>query len=314
MERLDYKKGLQKLGKGSYAYLQPDGSWGWSNAGLITEGNESILVDTLFDLDLTREMLDTMTQNIEAARRIKKLILTHANGDHIYGNELVKEAEIVSSEACAEEMSDTPPQTMADLIKAAPGMGEVGEFFSRCFSAFNFDGITLTLPTLTFKGRLDLSIGNKEVNLIEVGPCHTRGDIIVFVPDDKTVFAGDMLFIGGTPIMWIGPVKNWIRACDLMLDMEADYFVPGHGPVTDKKGVASIKSYWTYITAEARKRFDAGMSLEDSISDIDLGQYAAWGEKERVAVNVAVLFKEFRNDDNPLNALELFGFMAKISR
>jgi cyclase len=109
MGKLDYKKGLQKLGKGSYAYLQPDGSWGWSNAGLITDGNESILVDTLFDLDLTREMLDTMSQDVEAARQINTLVITHANGDHVYGNELVKDAEIVSSEACAEEMSEMPP-------------------------------------------------------------------------------------------------------------------------------------------------------------------------------------------------------------
>ena len=313
MGKINYKKGLQKLGKGSYAYLQPDGSWGWSNAGLISDGDESMLVDTLYDLELTREMLDTMSQSVAAARHINTLVLTHSNGDHVFGNELVKGAEIVSSTACAEEMSEMPPQMMADLIKAAPTMGEPGEYFSRCFSAFNFNGITLTLPTKTFKGRLDLSVGNKEVNLIEVGPCHTKGDIMVFVPNDRTVFSGDMLFIGGTPIMWIGPVKNWIRACDLMLDLEADFFVPGHGPVTDKKGVASIKTYWTYIEAEARKRFDAGMSMEEAISDIDRGQYAAWGEKERIVINVAALFKEFRNDDNPLNALELFGLMAKMT-
>ncbi|MBI4767789.1 MAG: hypothetical protein HY787_24870 [Deltaproteobacteria bacterium] len=94
--------------------------------------------------------------------------------------------------------------------------------------------------------------------------------------------------------------------------MEADFFVPGHGPITDKKGVASIKSYWTAMEAEARKRFDVGTSVEEAISDIDLGPYAAWGEKERIAVNVAALFKEFRNDDNPLNAIELFGLMVKM--
>lgn len=313
MGKIDYKKGLHQLVKGTYAYLQPDGSWGWSNAGLISDGDESMLIDTLYDLELTREMLDTMSQNVEAARHINTLVLTHSNGDHVFGNELVKGAEIVSSKACAEEMSEMPPQMMAGLIKAAPGMGEPGKYFSRCFSAFNFNGITLTLPTRTFKGRLDLSVGNKEVNLIEVGPCHTKGDIMVFVPNDKTVFAGDILFIGGTPIMWIGPVKNWIRACDLMLDIEADFFVPGHGPVTDKKGVDSIKTYWTYIEAEARKRFNAGMSMEEAMSDIDLGQYAAWGEKERIVINVAALFKEFRNDDKPLNALELFGLMAKMT-
>ncbi|MCJ7717796.1 MAG: MBL fold metallo-hydrolase [Anaerolineales bacterium] len=308
----DYKKGLHKIGDSTYAYLQPDGSWGWSNAGLVSDGKDSMLIDTLFDLTLTREMLDEIKQNVSAAKHIDTLVITHANGDHVYGNELVKNAEIIASKACAEEMNDTPPQVMADLIKTGPEMGELGEFFMRCFSAFNFNGITMTLPTKTFEGRLDFTVGSKAVNLIEVGPCHTKGDIIVFVPGDKTVFAGDILFIGGTPIMWIGPVKNWIRACDLMLDMESDFFVPGHGPITDKKGVDSIKSYWLYVEAEARKRFDAGMSVEDAAVDIDLGPYSTWGQKERIAINVASLFREFRCDDTPLNVVELFGLMAKM--
>jgi cyclase len=312
MDRPDYIKGLHKIGKSTYAYLQPDGSWGWSNSGLISGGNSSVLVDTLFDLSLTREMLDSMAQKVKAATSIETLVLTHANGDHVYGNQLVKGAEIIASKACAEEMPNTPPQLMAEVLKAAPTMGGMGQYFSRCFSAFDFEGITLTLPTKIFEGRLDITVGNKEINLIEVGPCHTRGDLIVFVPDDRVVYAGDMLFIGGTPIMWVGPAQNWIRACDLMLDMEADTFVPGHGPITDKKGVQSIKAYWTYVEAEARKRFDEGMPLEKAIYDIDLGQYAKWGEKERIAVNVTSLYKEFRKDDNPLNPLELFSLMAKM--
>lgn len=311
MTNWDYSKGLHEIGKGIYAYLQPDGSWGWSNAGLIVDGNNSILVDTLFDLALTREMLDTMSS--KTGDSIDTLVITHANGDHTYGNELVKGAEIIASRACAEEMSEAPPQTLAGMAKAAPDMGELGDFFIRCFGSFNFEGITLTLPTRTFDGRMDISAGNKEVNLIEVGPCHTRGDVIVSVPEDRIIFAGDILFIGGTPIMWAGPVSNWIQACDMMLDMDADTIMPGHGPVTDKKGVDLIKGYWEYIEAEARKRFDGGMSAADTALDIDLGQYKNWGEKERIAVNVATLFREFSNDSTPPNTVELFGLMASMS-
>ncbi|MBW1814485.1 MAG: MBL fold metallo-hydrolase [Deltaproteobacteria bacterium] len=309
---VDYKKGLHKIGDCTYAYLQPDGSWGWSNAGFVSDGSNSILVDTLFDLKLTREMLDEISQKVKGAEKIDTLVITHANGDHVYGNELVKGAEIIASKACAEEMTETPPQMLAEMMKAAPTLGDIGRYFTHCFSEFNFDGITLTFPTNTFEGRMDLTVGSKEVNLIEVGPCHTKGDVIVFVPYDRTVFAGDMLFIGGTPIMWIGPVKNWIQACDLMLDMEADIFVPGHGPITDKKGVDSIKAYWHYIEAEARKRYDDGMNAEDAAFDIDLGPYGSWGEKERIVINAAALFKEFKGDDTPLNAVELFGLMARM--
>src|SRR5579864_8507679 len=102
--RVAYTHGLHELGDGLFAYLQPDGTWGWSNAGLITAGETSLLIDTLFDLKLTREMLDTMRRALPAAARIDMVVNTHANGDHCYGNELVADARIIASRRTAEEM------------------------------------------------------------------------------------------------------------------------------------------------------------------------------------------------------------------
>lgn len=312
MVEWEYTKGLHDLGNGIYAYLQPDGSWGWSNAGLIVDGNESLLVDTLFDLVLTKEMLDAMRAATKAADSIDTLVITHANGDHYYGSQLVEGAEIMASKACAKELDETPPQMLAQLAKNAPNMGELGDFFIKCFGQFQFDGITSPKPTRTFEKRLDIRVGRKEVQLIQVGPAHTKGDVIVYVPKAGVVFAADILFIGGTPIMWAGPVANWIRACDLMLELDAEIFVPGHGPITDKKGVEAVKGYWEYVTDEARKRFDAGMSADEAIANIDLGEYSSWGESERIVVNVNTLFKEFSGDSTPANVIELFGTMAKL--
>jgi cyclase len=84
--------------------LQPDGSWGWSNAGLITDGEASLLIGTLFDLQLTQEMLDTMHRSVHAASHIDMVVNTHANGDHCYGNQLVADAQIIASQKTAEEM------------------------------------------------------------------------------------------------------------------------------------------------------------------------------------------------------------------
>jgi len=95
MSKWQYTKGLHDLGRSCFAYLQPDGSWGWSNAGLVVDGDQTLLVDTLFDLPLTAEMLTTMRDAVPAARRIRKLINTHANGDHTFGNQLVEGAEII---------------------------------------------------------------------------------------------------------------------------------------------------------------------------------------------------------------------------
>ena len=106
----NYTKGLKDLGNGAYAYLQPDGGWGWSNAGLIVDGEESLLVDTLFDETLTREMLGHMKDATGlGGSDITTLANTHANGDHTYGNRLIENAEIIASEASAREMTEVTP-------------------------------------------------------------------------------------------------------------------------------------------------------------------------------------------------------------
>ena len=220
-----YTHGLHELGSGSYAWLQPDGSWGWSNAGLVVDGEESLLVDTLFDLPLTRAMLEAMRDAVPAARSIDVLVNTHANGDHCFGNELVEGAIIVASRACALEMGELPPSALAAMIKNADDMGLAGEFFREVFGPFDFEGITLTPPTETFEGRQTRRVGDKQVHLIEVGPAHTRGDVLVHVPADRTVFTGDILFIGGHPILWEGPIGNWIAACDALLAMDVETVV-----------------------------------------------------------------------------------------
>ena len=308
-----FKRGLADLGNGTFAYLQPDGSWGWSNAGLITDGDQSLLVDTLFDLKLTRDMLSAMRGAApRAAKTIGTLVNTHHNGDHCYGNELVEGAEIIASTHAAEEMKREQPTLLANFMKAAPGLGLTGEYLMHCFGAFDFNGITPTPPTTTFSGRMRRHVGAKAVELIEVGPAHTGGDVLVHVPADKTVFTGDILFIEGTPIMWAGPVANWIAACDQISRLDCETIVPGHGPVTDKRGVKAVQSYLTYIRDEARERFDAGLSARDAAHDIALGDYDSWGDAERIAVNVATLYREFSGDATPPNPAELFALMGEI--
>jgi cyclase len=143
---MSYAEGLLEVGEGFYAYLQPDGGWGWSNAGLVVDGDSTLLVDTLFDLRLTEQMLRAMRRAVPAAARIDTLVNTHANGDHCYGNQLVGGARIVASERTAAEMTELPPAAMAALVEQAPNMGELGAFFLDCFGAFDFRGIELVLP------------------------------------------------------------------------------------------------------------------------------------------------------------------------
>jgi glyoxylase-like metal-dependent hydrolase (beta-lactamase superfamily II) len=279
----------------------------------------SLLVDTLFDLDLTATMLDTMVSVVDAAP-IDTVVNTHANGDHCYGNSEVTrrrpDVEIVASTATAHEMADVPPAMLAALNEAP---GEIGELFRSFFGEFDFAGIELAPPTRTFDQRLELDVGGRIVELIEVGPAHTAGDTIVHVPDAATVYTGDILFIGGTPIVWAGPLSNWVAACDLMLDLGVDTVVPGHGPLTDTAGIVAVRDYLSFVDSEASSRHDAGMDAFDAARDIGrlIGadeRFGDWGEFGRIAVNVETVYRTLDPSHTTPDVIEQFRRMAQLER
>ena len=310
-----YVKGVIEVADGAYAYLQPNGGWGWSNAGLIRDGDQALLVDTLFDERLTHEMLTELAAASGCkAEDIGSLVNTHANGDHTNGNALLPSAEIYASAASARELEELPPSALAafQVAGAAGNLGEAGKFFAEIFAGFDFANSRGRAPTRTFCGRYELQVGDKPVSLIEVGPAHTAGDVLAYSPSDKAIFTGDILFIDGTPIMWAGPVSNWLAACDAILELPVEVIVPGHGPITDKAGVRKVQEYLRFVDREARKRYDAGMTSEEAALDIALGEYDAWGDAERIAVNVESLYREYRGGTGGANPLELFARMAKV--
>jgi glyoxylase-like metal-dependent hydrolase (beta-lactamase superfamily II) len=312
MAQWQFTKGLHDVGNGCHAYLQPEGGWGWSNAGLIVDGDRSLLVDTLFDLKLTREMLDTMRDAVPAARSIGTLVNTHSNGDHTFGNQLLGGSEIVTTKACAQEMLDRPPEALAAMMRNREQLGEGGQFLYEMMGRnFEWDDVVYTAPTRTFEGRLDLKVGDKLVQLVEAGPAHTRGDLLVYLPGERIVFTGDLLFMNGHPVIWAGPIRNWIKACDTILGWDVDVVVPGHGPITDKAGVRRFRGYLEYIDAEARKRYDAGVGAYEAATQISLDPYADWIDSERIVMNVAALYREYGATERP-NPLVLWADMKRF--
>lgn len=311
MPRWPFTKGLHDLGQGCFAYVQPDGSWGYNNAGLIVDGDETLLVDTLFDLPLTAEMLRTMRSAVPAAGRIGTLVNTHANGDHTYGNQLVEGARIVASRACRDEMEKRPPEAFIDKVRNWQQEGESGRIIWELMGRkFAFDGIHNVLPTITFERRHDLQVGDKHVHLVNVGPAHSRGDTVVFVPKDKTVFTGDIIFSESHPVMWAGPVANWIAACDLILASDVETVVPGHGPLGDKRAVQAMRDYLTILRDESRTRYDAGLGWAEAAADIVRTHFTSWIDRERVFVNVNSLYREFAGETRPLAVTKVYEAMA----
>jgi glyoxylase-like metal-dependent hydrolase (beta-lactamase superfamily II) len=133
------------------------------------------------------------------------------------------------------------------------------------------------------------------------------------------LYTGDILFIGGTPIVWAGPLDNWIAACDLMSELDIDVVVPGHGPLTDKAGIARVRDYLSFVLSEATLRHDAGMDAFDAAREIArdiLGDnsrsFAQWKEFGRISVNVDTVYRSIDATHKSPDVIEQFRRMAKI--
>ena len=310
MANWKFDKGLHQVGGGAYAYIQLDGGWGWNNAGLVVDGEQSLLIDTLFQLDLTSEMLKTMADAEAGAKKIDTLVNTHADADHIFGNQLVKGAHILASQAAASEFLKVTPQDYTELFENWRQMGAGGRYLHEHVGqhGFKFEDIEITEPDETFVKEKQLKVGDKNVVLTTVGPAHTSGDVIVHSVEDKVVYTGDLLFSGAHPVIWEGSIDGWVAACDHILALDIDVVVPGHGPLTDKSRVVEFRNYLLWFRDEARKRFEAGMSIEETALEIsELPDLPDWDLPERIIGAVNFLYRKWGSSQATSNFGEIFG-------
>ena len=208
------------------------------------------------------------------------------------------------------------PQALANLSTNWENMGEAGEFlFETMGRYFDFSGVdALALPTTTFDETLVLTVGDKTVELTDLGPAHTESDTIAWVVEDRTVFTGDLLFNEGHPVVWAGPLANWIAACDFIIALDPQVVVPGHGPICDVEAVRTMKGYFEHLRDEARGRFDAGMDWREAARDIPIKDYAHWTDPERVVANVYSLYKQWDPDIPHAPPPMLFAEMNKYRK
>jgi 2-keto-4-pentenoate hydratase/2-oxohepta-3-ene-1,7-dioic acid hydratase in catechol pathway len=309
--RVPYSRGLHQVADRVWAWTLPDGGYGWSNAGLVAGDGASLLVDTLFDLALTREMLTAM-KPITSSAPISDALITHSNGDHTHGNQLLDESvRIIAAQGTAEEIAHGMAPEMLAMVQTA-NLGPLATPYARDrFGPFDFSGIELRNADQTFDGDLTIEVGGRQINLLNLGPAHTAADSVVHVPDAGVLFGGDLLFIGCTPIVWAGPIANWIRACDVMIAMDAPIVVPGHGPVTDPDGIRAVRGYLAHVAEQAEAAYRKGLSWAEAADTVDLGEYATWLDAERVVVNVYQRYRELDPDTPQLDVMALLVMQAE---
>ena len=181
---------------------------------------------------------------------------------------------------------------------------------------YNFDGIELVLPTTLFDARYELNLDGTEVHLIYVGPCHQVGDTIIHVPKERVVFAGDVLFRQCTPMGWTGSYEKWFQCLDLMIQLDPEVIVPGHGPLCGIEGAMEMKAYLQYVRDESKKCFDNGLPSLEAAKRIEFGPYGEWRAPARLYMNVERAYREFRNEppDAPWDTAGTFDAIYQVAK
>lgn len=303
---------LAELAPDVYACLQEDRGLGCSNSGLVNRGG-GLVIDTFWDLPHTREMIATYAR--VAGDPVRRVVNTHHNGDHCWGNQLFPDAEIIGHRACAAAFGRDAPPAMLQSMKALAASDDAAlASFAAALAPWDFSGIVLTPPTTLLDDHLDLDLDGVRVELHYVGPAHTQGDVIVHLPRERVVFTGDVLFRRCTPIGWEGTYANWIAALDRVIALAPEIVVPGHGPLGGIEGPREMKAYLEYVRGESRRFFDAGLSALEAAKRLDLGPYAGWTEPERLIFNVERAYRELRGEpfDAPIDVMAMFRGMHQL--
>ena len=296
-----------------------------ANSGLINIG-DGMVIDTQSDLNHARQMIEMFSD--VWSDMPKQVVNTHEDLDHIVGNQLFEGAEIIGHRSLPERMKSVAnPEEIQKLMRMANGTltgpllnlihpGVVASA-RQLKEDYDFSGFRLVTPTTLFDDRLITNLEDMEVHIIHVGPCHQVGDTIVWLPNERVLFAGDVIFRLCTPMGWVGTFEKWFETLDFIAnELKPDVIVPGHGPVCGVEGATDMKAYLQYVQNESRLFYDAGLSVRDASRKVDFGPYSDWISPERIYLNIERAYREFRGEppDKPWEQAKTFDAIYKTAR
>jgi len=315
---------MEQVSKSCFAVLNQKNRMCDANSGLINLGG-GVVIDTQSDLSHARQMIELFGKVWPGMPH--RVVNTHEDGDHVWGNQLFDSAEIIAHRTVPNRIPH-----VADPRESQELLNGVSRVFSRWIlrvfhpgvlaiatqlqQDYDFNDIKLALPTTLFDERHVLNLGGTEVDLIYVGPCHQVGDTIVHVPAERVLFAGDVIFRQSAPIGWAGTYEKWLKALDLIIWLDPDVIVPGHGPVCGIEGAMEMKAYLEYVHEESRRCFDRGLTVIEASRRTDLGPYAQWHGPARLYANVERAYREFRNEpaDAPWDSAKTFDAVYSVAK
>jgi len=265
---------VSEVADGVFAYIQPDGSWWINNVGFIRGQRTVLSIDTCSTERRTRAYLDKVEELAGQAPRA--LVNTHHHGDHTNGNCLLPFATVIGHELCREE-----------ILKAGILRPE------GLFEPVEWGDLVPAPPFVTFDDRLDVYVDDLKIELIHLtSAAHTTNDVVAWIPEHRVLFSGDLVFNGGTPFVVMGSVSGSLEALSLIVELEPEVIVPGHGAPGGVETVDSCGSYLRFLQQSTERAVAAGLTPLEAARELDLGDFADLLDPERLAGNLHRAFAE----------------------
>jgi cyclase len=283
----------REIADGVFAYVQPDGSWWINNTGFVIGDDSVCAVDATSTERRMRAFQEAMVAVTPLP--VRTLINTHHHGDHTNGNCLLGDAVIVGHTNCRINMAD---QRIGGL--------------DMVFGHVEWGELTVVPPNLVFEDELTIYAGTHRMELRYAGrPAHTTGDVVIWLPEQAVLFAGDLVFNGGMPFVLMGSVAGSLDALAHLRGLGATTVVPGHGAVCGPEIFDVVERYVRWLQQLAASTHAAGLSPLDAAREADLGEWDDLLDKERVVGNLHRAYHELEGGPlgGPINVASAFADM-----
>lgn len=283
-----------EIADGVYAYTHSRGGWCVSNAGVLTGPDGAVVIDTLATEGRTRALVEFVDGL--GAGPARTIVNTHHHGDHNFGNHLFGPAAVVVGH---------------DRIR--PEMIETGLALTKLWPDVEWGDVRVTLPSITFGYHLTLHQGRRRVELLHFGTAaHTTNDVVAWLPEERVLFAGDLVMSGAAPFCLMGSVSGAITAVRRLAALGAETVVAGHGPVTGPEIFDQTLRYLRWVQDLAVEGRALGLTPLAIALEADHGEFADLVDQERLVGNLYRADAELSGGEpgEPLDVLAIFDEMV----
>lgn len=282
----DHTGAMEQVSGRAHAWVQEDATWWINNTGVLVGERSSLIIDTCATDRRTRAFLDGVDRLGVPPHRWA--VNTHAHGDHTYGNSLLPEATaLIGHDAMRAHLATDPVfDECPPLWEPVPDWGDV----------------TRRVPEVGVTSSLTVDLGDHEVLVAHPGfPAHTAGDLVVWSESERVLYAGDLIFHGLTPLVFMGSVDGARRALQWIADFDPAVVVPGHGPIVTADLVSGVLAehdeYYRFVQRLAAEGLRADRSPAEVARDADLGRFAGWADAERLVPNLHRAYADVTGDE-----------------